>query len=287
MFRQEIVEGRQVERLDNWLRVAEPLDDRAVRARGAGPLLRPGRERPWQRIGFAPRWVETERRARDPARHPDRRLRRRLRRTCSGSGRRRRRPSSTSSCSTRATTSAPRRRRTQSESISKILYPNDDVEKGRELRLMQEYFFVACSIGGRPPRFPRARARPPRASGLRRVPAQRHAPGAHRRRADATSSSTSSGSTGPTAWDLVVRCVGYTNHTLLPEALEKWPATMLGNVLPAPPPDHPRDRPPVRPGDLRTGPGPRRPRPERSRRSPPVRPRSSAWPTSRRSAPTR
>jgi starch phosphorylase len=117
------------------------------------------------------------------------------------------------------------------ESISKVLYPNDHTEHGKELRLKQQYFFVACSIADVIAQFKRRhrdfRLLPERAAiqlndthpaiavaELMRVLVDQE-------RLD-----------WDTAWDITQRCIGYTNHTLLPEALEKWSVAMLQRVLP-------------------------------------------------------
>jgi glycogen phosphorylase len=117
------------------------------------------------------------------------------------------------------------------ESISKVLYPNDHTEHGKELRLKQQYFFVACSIADVVAQFKRRhqdlRLLPDRAAIqlndthpaiavaelMRVLVDQEHLD-------------------WDTAWDITERSIGYTNHTLLPEALERWPVTMLQRVLP-------------------------------------------------------
>jgi starch phosphorylase len=117
------------------------------------------------------------------------------------------------------------------ENISKVLYPNDHTEYGKELRLKQQYFFVACSIADVVWEFKRRhtdfRVFPERAAiqlndthpaiaiaELMRVLIDQE------------------GLDWETAWDITQRSIAYTNHTLLPEALEKWPVPMLGRVLP-------------------------------------------------------
>jgi starch phosphorylase len=117
------------------------------------------------------------------------------------------------------------------ENISKVLYPNDQTEHGKELRLKQQYFFVACSIADIVSQF-KLRHRdfrlfPERAAiqlndthpaiavaELMRVLVDQE------------------GLDWDLAWDITQRSIGYTNHTLLPEALEKWPVSMLRRVLP-------------------------------------------------------
>ncbi len=118
------------------------------------------------------------------------------------------------------------------ENISKVLYPNDQTEHGKELRLKQQYFFVACSIADIVSEFKRAghadlRLLPDRAAiqlndthpaiavaELMRVLVDEE------------------GLDWETAWDITQRSIAYTNHTLMPEALERWPAWMLRRVLP-------------------------------------------------------
>ena len=117
------------------------------------------------------------------------------------------------------------------ENISKVLYPNDQTEHGKELRLKQQYFFVACSIADIVSQFKLRhndfRVFPERAAiqlndthpaiavaELMRVLVDQE-------RLD-----------WDTAWDVTRRSIAYTNHTLLPEALEKWPVAMFRRVLP-------------------------------------------------------
>jgi starch phosphorylase len=118
-----------------------------------------------------------------------------------------------------------------SETISKVLYPNDEPEAGKRLRLAQQYFFVSCSLqdmfallalaGEAPRRFADRFAvqlndtHPSIAvAELMRLLLDEHGLGWEH------------------AWDVTVRSLGYTNHTLLPEALETWPLPMLRELLP-------------------------------------------------------
>ncbi|HRY43795.1 MAG TPA: glycogen/starch/alpha-glucan phosphorylase [Thermoanaerobaculia bacterium] len=118
-----------------------------------------------------------------------------------------------------------------SETISKVLYPSDRVQKGKELRLLQEYFFVACALRDILRRFLREghpiAAFPDRiaiqlndthpalaVAELMRLFVDEHDVAWER------------------AWEMTVATLGYTNHTLLPEALEKWPLPLVETVLP-------------------------------------------------------
>ncbi|MCA9713056.1 MAG: glycogen/starch/alpha-glucan phosphorylase, partial [Myxococcales bacterium] len=118
-----------------------------------------------------------------------------------------------------------------SETISKVLYPNDATEAGRELRLVQQYFFVACSMSDI----------------VRR----------HRKNNDTWDSfpekcAIQLNDTHPAvavaelmriliddellpwgqAWSICQRTFSYTTHTLMPEALEKWSVPLFEKVLP-------------------------------------------------------
>ena len=118
------------------------------------------------------------------------------------------------------------------ETISKVLYPNDKTENGKELRLVQQYFFVACSLRD----ILRRHFRNPlntwanfsdkvavqlndthpaiAVAELMRILLDEHQ------------------MAWDDAWQIVGKVFGYTNHTLLPEALEKWSVALFERVLP-------------------------------------------------------
>lgn len=117
------------------------------------------------------------------------------------------------------------------ENISRVLYPNDKVFVGQELRLKQEYFLVAASMQDILGRFKTAN------SDWRTLPDKvaiqcndTHPnlaiPELMRVLVD------EEGLEWDLAWDITVKTMAYTNHTLLPEALEKWPVSLLRNLLP-------------------------------------------------------
>ncbi|HEY6576257.1 MAG TPA: glycogen/starch/alpha-glucan phosphorylase, partial [Mycobacterium sp.] len=119
-----------------------------------------------------------------------------------------------------------------SETVTKVLYPNDEPESGKRLRLLQQYFFVSCSlqhvlhimddladvsVHELPARFALQLNDTHPSIGvaelMRILVDERHLD-------------------WDEAWAITVATFGYTNHTLLPEALEKWPLAMFGESLP-------------------------------------------------------
>ena len=118
-----------------------------------------------------------------------------------------------------------------SENISKVLYPSDDISRGKELRLQQEYFFAAASIADIIRRFKSEN------SDLRDLPEK---------------AVIQLNDTHPslaivelmrillddyelgwdTAWDVTKKTFAYTNHTLMPEALECWSVDLFQRILP-------------------------------------------------------
>lgn len=118
-----------------------------------------------------------------------------------------------------------------SEKLSWVLYPNDDTEAGRELRLKQEYFFTSASLQDILRRFQQHHggfdALPDKvAIQLNDTHPAIAVPELMRLLIDGH------GLSWDRAWDLTRRTVAYTNHTLLPEALESWPVRLLQRVLP-------------------------------------------------------
>jgi glycogen phosphorylase len=119
-----------------------------------------------------------------------------------------------------------------SETITKVLYPNDEPEIGKQLRLLQQYFFVSCSLQDI----------------FHILENLAHLPA----RALADHVAIQLNDTHPSigvaelmrilldekhldwdeAWAITVASFGYTNHTLLPEALETWPLAMFADFLP-------------------------------------------------------
>lgn len=124
------------------------------------------------------------------------------------------------------------RNKINAENISQVLYPNDTLYMGKELRLKQQYFFVACSVADIVRRFKRNpnynwKNFPNEvAIQLNDTHPSITVPELMRVLIDLE------GLEWDEAWDITVKTLGYTNHTLMPEALEKWSVPMLGSILP-------------------------------------------------------
>lgn len=121
--------------------------------------------------------------------------------------------------------------RIASETVSKVLYPSDAVESGRELRLVQEYFFVACAVRDIIRRYLKKNATFDDFSNQVAIQLNDTHPAltvAELMRVLVDENNLP----WEKAWAITVETLGYTNHTLLPEALEKWPVSLFERVLP-------------------------------------------------------
>jgi len=117
------------------------------------------------------------------------------------------------------------------ESLTRVLYPDDSTSQGQGLRFVQEYFLVACSLADLVRRFRRNNADwnalPEKvAIQLNDTHPAMAVPELLRILLDDAQLGWDE------AWDLTRRTLAYTNHTLLPEALEKWPAAWFKVLLP-------------------------------------------------------
>ncbi len=118
-----------------------------------------------------------------------------------------------------------------SETVSKVLYPTDMFESGRELRLVQEYFLVACALRDIVRRFSLLQkdfTELPKYAALQMNDTHPSLAVAELMRVLVDEQ----GIPWETAWDITTRTLAYTNHTLMPEALETWPVNLLEKVLP-------------------------------------------------------
>ena len=122
-------------------------------------------------------------------------------------------------------------RKTLSETISKVLYPNDRSREGRELRLRQQYFFCACSIQDVMRRFERHESDYSKLSSH----VQLHLNDTHPAVAVPELLRVlmdEKGLSFEAAWEVCRDTFAYTNHTLLPEALETWSLPLFESLLP-------------------------------------------------------
>jgi starch phosphorylase len=121
--------------------------------------------------------------------------------------------------------------RVLAETVTRVLYPDDSTVAGQALRFVQEYFLVCCSLGDLVRRFRRGNddwhSIPDKAA------IQLNDTHPAMAVAELMRILLDEGKLGwDEAWDLTVRTLAYTNHTLLPEALEKWPVRYFELVCP-------------------------------------------------------
>ncbi|MEI6829310.1 MAG: glycogen/starch/alpha-glucan phosphorylase [Synechococcaceae cyanobacterium ELA445] len=119
-----------------------------------------------------------------------------------------------------------------SETLSKVLYPNDGIDAGRRLRLKQQVFFVSCSLQDM------LRNLDKRGIGLRDFPdhwaIQLNDTHPAIAVAEMMRLLVDEGHLGwDQAWDITTQAIAFTNHTLLPEALETWDLNLFNSLLPA------------------------------------------------------
>src|SRR6201993_2343843 len=119
----------------------------------------------------------------------------------------------------------------EAESLTRVLYPDDSTTAGQELRFMQEYFLVACSLADLVRRFLRHNTdweQLPNKAAIQLNDTHPSMAVAELMRILLDDAHLG----WDQAWDLTRKTLGYTNHTLLPEALEKWPVAWFELVLP-------------------------------------------------------
>jgi starch phosphorylase len=119
----------------------------------------------------------------------------------------------------------------EAESITRVLYPDDHTTAGQGLRFLQEYFLVACSLADLVRRFLRHNAdweQLPQKASIQLNDTHPSMAVAELMRILLDDAKLG----WDRAWDLTKRTLAYTNHTLLPEALEKWPVAWFQVLLP-------------------------------------------------------
>src|SRR5262249_61048906 len=120
----------------------------------------------------------------------------------------------------------------EAESLTRVLYPDDSTEPGRTLRFLQQYFMVSCSLQDIIDRFHNTE-RNEWSTLPDQVAIQLNDTHPALEVAELMRILLDEARLGwDEAWDLTKRTLAYTNHTLLPEALETWPITLFEIALP-------------------------------------------------------
>ncbi len=119
----------------------------------------------------------------------------------------------------------------EAESLTRVLYPDDSTTEGQQLRFIQEYFLVACSLADLVRRFLRHNSdwgKLPEKAAIQLNDTHPSLAVAELMRILLDDAHLG----WDQAWDLATKTLAYTNHTLLPEALEKWPVAWFEVLLP-------------------------------------------------------
>ena len=230
IFRQDIVDGRQVEHPDNWLRYGTPWQiprPEQLFVIQFGGRVQTCTEASGQ-LRFA--WVDTDNIIAIPSDMPVPGYRNGVANTLRLWSAHASRELNISSFN-RGDYIAAVEEKNASENLARVLYPNDASAQGSELRLKQEYFFVSATL---------------------QDAIRRHLNGHDAVDTLADKAVFQLNDTHPSiavaelmrlfvdehamdwdhAWSITTRCFAYTNHTVLPEALETWPVGLLERVLP-------------------------------------------------------
>ena len=230
IFEQEIVDGWQVERTDKWLRFGTPWD--VARPEWAVEVKLGGRTEGWtdEQGRYRVRWIPERVVIGIPYDAPTLGYRNNTANTLR-LWRAEAPESFDFAVFNRGDYYGAVNKKIVSENLTKVLYPNDEAIQGKELRLEQQFFFVSCALQDmlrimRGQKIPVERFHEKFAvqlndthpaiavAELMRLLVDEHA------------------MVWDKAWDITRRTFGYTNHTLLPEALEHWPIAMFGKLLP-------------------------------------------------------
>ncbi|MGN6905363.1 glycogen/starch/alpha-glucan family phosphorylase, partial [Neisseria sp. P0015.S010] len=225
MFKQEIVDGQQVEKPDLWLdqdlawQFARPNKQYSVRF--GGQVLNLGDKKEWQPSEEISAWAYDEI---IPGYGGD--VANPLRLWTAHAGNR-----FDLADFNRGDYASAVRAQNSDENISRVLYPNDSTESGRELRLKQEYFLVSASVqdivARHKCRFPSIRTLADEvAIHLNDTHPVLAIPELMRILID------EEGIAWTEAWNMCCKIFSYNNHTLMSEALETWPVDLMGRLLP-------------------------------------------------------
>ena len=234
IFQQEIADGWQIEKTDKWLRFGNawelPRAEWAVEVKLGGRTEKYTDHEGRLRVRWLPARIVNGVPYDTPIlgyRASTRRIR-----FASGAGGSAGLGGSTSPSSIAATTTAPSIRKWfPGETSASVLYPNDEAIQGKELRLEQQYFFVCCSLQDML-----------RILKVQQIPLNRF----HEKFAVQLNDThpavavaelmrlfiDENGMDWEDAWSITCQTFAYTNHTLLPEALERWPISVFAKVLP-------------------------------------------------------